>query len=249
MLSLIQLLEVFHFCFLEKLLKISEPKFYVLKGGVNLRFFFKSPRYSEDLDLDVLGGTVSTLKKNCYKILNDSAFKRTLRTYGIEELLLSDPEKAKQTNTTQRFRLRLVTTAGEKLPTKIEFSRRPEKEKSILEQVDSEISYPYQKLSFRCQHYTGESALLQKIKALAYRKTPQTRDAFDMDWLLSSGILPDLKHLSREIQEQAKKNILSLNQKDFEGQVLEFLEEDFPKIYKNKKSWEELQFRVLKIFQ
>ena len=59
--------EVFHFLFLEELLKISDPRLYVLKGGVNLRFFFKSPRYSLDMDLDVLAGNVATLKKNGYK--------------------------------------------------------------------------------------------------------------------------------------------------------------------------------------
>ena len=55
--------EVFHFCFLEHLLLISDPKIYILKGGVNLRFFFSSPRYSEDMDIDVIAGSVSILKK------------------------------------------------------------------------------------------------------------------------------------------------------------------------------------------
>ncbi len=58
-----QLREVFHFCFLDRLLKVSTPNLYVLKGGVNLRFFYNSPRYSEDMDLDVLAGNVSTFKK------------------------------------------------------------------------------------------------------------------------------------------------------------------------------------------
>lgn len=38
--------------------------------------FFQSPRYSEDMDLDVLSGSVATLKKNGYKILESDAFKR-----------------------------------------------------------------------------------------------------------------------------------------------------------------------------
>src|SRR5437868_3541319 len=120
----IQRREIFHLLFLEELLRISDPKLYVLKGGVNLRFFFKSPRYSEDMDLDVLAGNVVTLKKNGYKILESGPFKRSLRTYGVTDLELNDPAKAKQTETTQRFRLRLVTEAGERLPTKVEFSRR-----------------------------------------------------------------------------------------------------------------------------
>lgn len=75
MFSDIQLREAFHFCFLHRLLQISDIDLYVLKGGVNLRFFFGSPRYSEDMDLDVVAGSVATLKKNGYKILGDAAFR------------------------------------------------------------------------------------------------------------------------------------------------------------------------------
>ena len=71
MYSAIQIREIFHFFFLHQLTRISDPKLYVLKGGVNLRFYFKSPRYSEDMDLDVVAGGVGTLKKNGYKILED----------------------------------------------------------------------------------------------------------------------------------------------------------------------------------
>ncbi len=42
-----QLREVFHFYFLDRLLKISDSGMYILKGGVNLRFYSHSPRYSE----------------------------------------------------------------------------------------------------------------------------------------------------------------------------------------------------------
>lgn len=107
-----QIREVFHFYFLDRLLKLTDPGLYILKGGVNLRFFFKSPRYSEDMDIDVLSGNVQTLKKNGYKILNDGAFQRSLRSFDIANIEVNDPGKAKQTQTTQRFRLGLITPAG-----------------------------------------------------------------------------------------------------------------------------------------
>ena len=69
-----QLREIFHFLFLERLLKTASKDQYCVKGGVNLRFFFNSPRYSEDMDLDVFFGSVDTLKKNGYKILKDPSF-------------------------------------------------------------------------------------------------------------------------------------------------------------------------------
>jgi len=39
MLSDTQIREVFHFCFLQRLLQLSDPNIYILKGGMNLRFF------------------------------------------------------------------------------------------------------------------------------------------------------------------------------------------------------------------
>ena len=95
MLTDTQIREVFHFHFLERLLRLSDSSIYILKGGVNLRFFFNSPRYSEDMDIDVLAGSVATLKKNGYKILQDAAFKRSLRLFDIEDIEINDPNKAR----------------------------------------------------------------------------------------------------------------------------------------------------------
>lgn len=50
-----KVIELFHVAFLDVLSKRVDRRRYVLKGGANLRYFFGSLRYSEDLDLD-LGG-------------------------------------------------------------------------------------------------------------------------------------------------------------------------------------------------
>ena len=71
-----------------------------------------SPRYSEDMDIDVLAGRVATLKKHGYKILNDRAFRRSLRAFDIADIEINDPSKAKQTDTTQRFRCAHYTGPG-----------------------------------------------------------------------------------------------------------------------------------------
>jgi len=141
--------EIFHFLFLERLLKIADPRLFVLKGGVNLRFFFASPRYSEDMDLDVLAGSVATLRKNGYRILEDPAFARNLATYGIARLVINDPAKAEQAATTQRFRAQLVNTAGESYPTRVAFSRRGGVEDYRLETLDPSIARAYRRLARR----------------------------------------------------------------------------------------------------
>ncbi len=246
-----QLREVFHFCFLARLLKISDPNMYVLKGGVNLRFFFNSPRYSEDMDLDVLAGNVSTLKKNGYKILEDAAFKRNLRTYGIEDIDINDPGKAKQTETTQRFRFGLITPAGQRLPTKVEFSRRRSTtEEPVMTQIDPEIARQYRKLAYYCQHYSGEAAVLQKVHALAGRSETQARDVFDLGILHAGGYSTSIrssKNLTEDMRRQAITAMFSLTFDDFNGQVIEFLDAENKAMYGSALAWKQLQETILEL--
>ncbi len=68
----------------------------MLKGGVNLRFFFNSPRYSEDMDLDVVAGNVTTWRRMATRYCGTDAFIRNLRTYGIEDIDINDPEKSQK---------------------------------------------------------------------------------------------------------------------------------------------------------
>lgn len=49
----VQTIELFHVAFLDVLPKRVDRRRYILKGGANLRYFFGSLRYSEDLDLDL----------------------------------------------------------------------------------------------------------------------------------------------------------------------------------------------------
>jgi predicted nucleotidyltransferase component of viral defense system len=254
MLSDTQRREVFHFLFLDRLLTISDPSIYVLKGGVNLRFFFKSPRYSEDMDIDVLAGSVGTLKKNGYKILEDAAFRRNLRAFGIDGIDINDSAKAKQTKTTQRFRFGIITPAGNRLPTKIEFSRRPADPNAqmLTELIDTEIARPYRKLSYRCQHYDGNTAIVQKVRALAGRAVSQARDVFDLSILYRGGNRPTapLKTLLTPAKyDQAIDCLMGLTAQDYAGQVVEFLDADSRAEYAGENAWEALQTFVLEALE
>jgi len=250
MISNRELREAFHFCFLERLLKVADADQFVLKDGVNLRFFFGSPRYSEDMDLDVLAGSVATLKKNGYKVLDDAALRRALRTYGIVDIEVNDPEKAKHTPTTQRFRVQLVAASGERLPSKVEFSRRAtaaDDSGKELAQIDSEIARRYHRLSFRCQHYTGEAAAAQKVLALAGRAVTPARDVFDLEILQRGGHVQPAKlhaELGRQTSGAALENLKSLGFEDFSGQVLEFLDEDARREFGNRAAWAAMVERI-----
>ncbi len=249
-----QLREAFHFCFLQRLLADTEPTLYVLKGGVNLRFFFGSPRYSEDMDLDVLAGSVETLKKNGYKILNDAAFQRGLRVLGIERLEINDPDKAKHTGTTQRFRCALVRESGQRLPTRVEFSRRADDpgDAAPRDPVDPEVARPYRRLPYRCRHYDGSSAVVQKIEALAGRTVTQARDVFDLSLLIQGGYFADAAAhgaIGDAPLQDAIENLGTLTWDDYHGQVVEFLATETRADFGTRDAWDALQTSVFDALQ
>jgi predicted nucleotidyltransferase component of viral defense system len=234
--------EIFHFLFLERLLKIADPRLFVLKGGVNLRFFFNSPRYSEDMDLDVLGGSVATLRKNGYRILEDPAFARSLAAFDVRELIVNDPAKAKQSTTTQRFRARLVTSAGDAHPTKVEFSRRAVAHPFVTETIDPAVARPYRRLAFACQHYPAQSAVLQKVAALVHRAELQARDAFDLYVLWLGGHLSPatVDSIPTKDRRRAIDHLLEFDYRDYRGQVLEYLDPEHVERFGSKTVWNEI---------
>lgn len=236
-----QLREIFHFLFLERLLRGATKGQYSVKGGVNLRFFYNSPRYSEDLDLDVFFGSIDTLKKNGYKILKDPSFLRVLKTFNIEKLVLSDPSRAKHTDTTQRFKVRLITPSGDAYPTKIEFSCRKESAKNILSsKIDSQITQTYRRSTFLCPHYDANAAIVQKIEALAGRKSPQSRDPFDLFLLFTTQPhdIIQIKNLTKGKMKEACEVLHEMTFQDYQGQVVEYLEPEHKSQYAQSQYWD-----------
>ena len=57
---------------------------FALKGGCNLRFFLKSIRYSEDMDLDIHTTAIGTLRNNVSRLLEAQSFVQSLRAQGVE---------------------------------------------------------------------------------------------------------------------------------------------------------------------
>src|SRR5688572_22456836 len=102
--------------------RLGDKTLVSLKGGCNLRFFFQSVRYSEDIDFDVATVGKGTLAKKIDDLLVSPIMVSPLKTQG---LLLVDPSKPKQTETTQRWKVGLRSEpSGTVTRTKIEFSRR-----------------------------------------------------------------------------------------------------------------------------
>src|SRR5262245_9949732 len=167
-----QCIEVFHLVFLRALLAKGDDKALIaLKRGCNLRFYFGSARYSEDIDFDVVVIGRETLRNKVDRLLRSPLVTTPLQAKGIQVLDVAAP---KQTDTTQRWKAGL-TASGISVPlrTKIEFSRRGSIEGVAFESVDPDLTRGYALTPSLATHYTTHAAIAQKIHALAGRAEPQ----------------------------------------------------------------------------
>ncbi len=239
-----QYIEIFHLLFLDWIGRKMNKAHYVLKGGCNLRFFFRSVRYSEDMDIDVSAEEPPhALRDKANGVLSGKPFRQTLLAHGIEIEHITESE---QTETVQRWKLGLLAERAERpLPTKIEFSRRGLDEGAVFEQVDPGITASHRLSPFLANHYNGTAATRQKFEALQSRQTPQARDVFDLYLLRSSGVnigkvardagfsLPDL--LSR---------VMDITHTLFVGQVLAYLPTEEQARYDDPHVWDAIVLNI-----
>ena len=238
--------EVFHLAFLRSLVVGPTEKAHVtVKGGCNLRFFFKSPRYSEDMDLDVGVIAPGTLKKNVDKLLSGPQLGRQLSALGLG---IRESTAPKQTETTQRWKIQLETENGTNLPTKIEFSRRPAEDDAELASVDRTLLDTYGLASVNARHYTFSAAIRQKVRALAQRKIAQARDVFDLDLLLTRAgrAATDPTHTRDilDILDGAQKRALSISHDEYSAQVIAYLTPEEQELYRSEDTWEQMRIHV-----
>ncbi len=242
----LQVREVFHIEFLRWFVRRIPAEEYVLKGGVNLRLFFKSIRYSEDIDIDVQRISVEKLKKITMDILTSRGFADNLRSFGIDGVIAPDIGKAKQTGTTQRFKVHIMTAAGEDLFTKVEFSRREITGKAIATPVTDQILRPYRMPPLIVMHYDTPSAVEQKIRALARRTILQARDIFDL-FLLSSQFDPlwcKQASVGKADLSVAMENVFQADYALFRDSVVAYLESRDQEVYASSVMWDEIKLKV-----
>lgn len=247
--------ELVHLLVLRELVGVRRGSGATAKGGVNLRLFFGSVRYSEDMDLDAtLEGSAAI--RNCLKgLFDDREFTRRLQRLGIRGL---DPGEGpnKDTETTFRYKFGVIAGGGVRYPTKVEvsFRKRHAADRAVLETPSSGILDAYGLDTFEVRHYVREAAIRQKIEALGGRRAAQARDVFDIHVLVpdapSEALLGFLaKALQRDRLEEAHARALAISYGECNGQVFEFLEEEARSHYVTENLWDEMRLRVAALIQ
>ncbi len=239
-----QAIEIFHLHFLRSFSARVDKALFALKGGCNLRFYHRSIRYSEDMDLDIRTMAPATLRSNVETVLAANSLRQALRAQQLELAGFSSP---KQTQTTQRWKIRLrLLTPQATIPTKIEFSRRALDEGLALAAVEPELIRAYRMYPVLVQHYGAAAAFAQKISALAQRTQTQARDIFDLKLLVDGGAAATpLRKAQLEQLPRAIDNTMSIGFEEFVGQVVAFLEPEHQAEFGDRASWETLQEQVV----
>ena len=247
--------ELFHLLILREIAGVRRGGGVTAKGGVNLRLFFGSARYSEDMDLD---GTVqgsAAIRNRLKGLFDDREFTRRLQRYGIRGL---DPGEGpnKDTETTFRYKFGVIVGGDIRYPTKVEvsFRKRHAADRTVLETPGSGILDAYGIDAFEVHHYVRDAAVRQKIEALGGRREPQARDVFDIHVLVPDpppeallGFLA--KALRRGRLEEAHARALAISYNEFRGQVFEFLGEEARSKYATERMWDETRLRVTALIE
>ena len=247
--------EAVHLLVLGKLVEMRADTLWVLKGGVNLRLFFESPRYSEDMDLDA-GEEGAAAVRSCIKgVFHERAFLRRLQRLGIRGL---DPGQGpnKDTQTTFRYKFRIVMPGDVHLPTKVEVSFRGGHMQDPFEHgtPNAAITSPYELDPIIVPHYTRTGAIRQKIGALAGRTLVQARDIFDLHVLV--GDAPEnrlVRHLADSVAIEELRTgydrALEVTFDHYRGQVLEFLEPTFASVCGTQSAWDEIRLQAASLLE
>jgi predicted nucleotidyltransferase component of viral defense system len=236
--------EQFHLLFLVQLSRGVDQRAIVLKGGCNLRFFLRSIRYSEDMDLDVGDLDTQVLRDKVRGILASRPFRQILQARGIE---IEHVTEHKQTDTTQRWKLGLLVEGTPvPLPTKVEFSRRGLDGGVTFGSVDPGIARVHQLPPLMLSHYDAATALRQKVGALAGRPQTQARDVFDLHHLLAIGTGEDVFGVLEErILASASAKALSVDFGMFKSQVLAYLPPEDQARFDSSLVWDSMVLEVV----
>jgi hypothetical protein len=219
-----ELREFFHLVFLQHLAGRLSNYPWAVNGGICLRFFHRSQRLSQDMDLDVAPQMQGhLLQTSVDKILTGNALQSALASQGIVRL---QPTKPKQTETVQRWKVALLLADGSTLPTKIEFSRRQEEITWTSGIPDRALLAHYALAPFAARFYGAAAMASQKIRALASSSRFATRDLFDLHHLvLAVAVKPEevAGQTATADVAAALAKIDRFTHRDFQEQVLPYL--------------------------
>lgn len=213
-------------------------KILLFKGGTALRFCFKLPRLSEDLDFDIEANSDFDIEE----------FSNDLRNYFAQRLKFDDLS-LKLANNRRTLYLKFPILKEIGLPVdqsetnilhiRIDFSQNDRPYSNIAVSAKS-----YENLSFVMRRYSIEDLFAGKIGAILTREKIEGkdkvvrfkgRDYYDLIWYLERGITPDWAQVEYQTGLIKLKAVKLLNQK-VKKVTKEMIEDDLTPFIEERES-------------
>ena len=214
---------------------------YAVKGGCNLRFFFKSIRYSKDLDLDVHTTAKETLRKNVNQILKFPGLaQHSARTAWKSA---SFPPSLNKTETTQRWKIHLRADTWKRAAvTKIEatdaaFDERVPSKPSI-QRLRGFTAWPI--LTTHWLHVVRQ-AFAQKAGRNPDSPCRNSSATCSISLLLDAGATGSALLAETREKGHTVRNAIYLRYDDFIGQVVAYLTLQYQEFTASRVTWDKLQ--------
>jgi predicted nucleotidyltransferase component of viral defense system len=244
----VQISEIFHLAFLGVLQGVAGAGSFALKGGGNLRFYFRSLRYSEDIDLDGFARDTAAFSRKVEKAFASPQLAKLLALFDIKLAYLNPKDR---TTTKEKWVIGLTHASTGKSPiyTRVEISHRAYGLDAYLETrpVDFTAVEPYAPLAAPVvAHYVPRGALIQKVWALQDRKETQPRDVFDIDHLVRMFPgAPATGLLEERVIKAAIDRAYEIRFGEYRTKVVTFLDPAVRSAYDSADAWEAMQVRVV----
>ncbi|MBW2222449.1 MAG: nucleotidyl transferase AbiEii/AbiGii toxin family protein, partial [Deltaproteobacteria bacterium] len=133
----------------------------------------------------------------------------------------------------------------------VEFSRRGFKGNVIVQPVSDIILRTYKLPPLLVPHYDIQSAIMQKIEALATRTVVQARDIFDIYILSSQYEPPKTKEIiiSKAKLTKAYENVFVVGFEQFRDTIISYLSPEDQIVYNAPSLWDEIKLKVAHIIE
>lgn len=216
---------------------------FAVKGGVNMRFFFQSPRSSKDMDFDYVGQRFAAFAERVDRIFSARALAELLR---LDRLAIDRASRATATPTTQRWKFGIVAPGIPDASAKVEFSARRDGLAFELASIDDTLAARLRVLPVKINHYLPGAAVAQKVEALRGRTHTEPRDVFDLDHLFTR--YPDAlagASLDAAALRGAADRAAQLSYGEFESTVVPYLDEALRPLLGSRAAWDDMQVRVI----
>lgn len=247
----LEIAEAFHLAFLVALLGTAKADTWAVKGGANLRFWYDSLRFSEDIDIDV-HVAAEQMRPRIEKAFDSAALAKLLASVGstIEHL---NPKDRTVTKEKWKIGLRNAAAGSDLVYTQVEVSYREYGLEAYLAieapKSPAALAHP-PILPPLVAHYVPRGALIQKVGALADRRHTQPRDVFDIDHLtrkFPGAAAKDL--IDASIIDVAIARVFELTFEQYRAKVVSFLDPEIRAAFDGPTVWTDMQLRVVDLLE